>query len=168
MKSGYCESLERLQKQTFIHICPTSLPDYMRNIMPTVTAVPGVFVSPFWDLRIIFTTWHSWGVLLTYQHHVALSFVQFPFLFTPCLDTRRMDIYNPPPLPSFCLFYDYYYFTAAAGFTRRRLLIFIYTYMFFFFWFRCCLFVRLLLFISLMALQLIGNYFYAWIVWRNW
>lgn len=135
MKSGYCESLERLQKQTFIHICPTSLPDYMRNIMPTVTAVPGVFVSPFWDLRIIFTTWHSWGVLLTYQHHVALSFVQFPFLFTPCLDTRRMDIYNPPSLPSFCLFYDYYYFTAAAGFTRRRLLILIYTYMFFFFGF---------------------------------
>jgi len=64
---------------------------------------------------------------------------------------------NPPPRPSLCLFTIIIIFTAAAGFTRRRLL----SSFFSFFGFGAVFFERLLLFISHMALQLIGNYFYA-------
>jgi len=64
---------------------------------------------------------------------------------------------QPSSPPITLPFYDYYYFYRCGGIHTKAPAQFFFS----FFGFGAVFFERLLLFISHMALQLIGNYFYA-------
>lgn len=166
VKSCYCESLARFAESKHRYRIIWGV---WRVIMPTVTAVavpgkyffppirsdPGRSSSPLLALS---------GRLVNISTSCRTLVCSVSLSFHPLCLVRY--IYNPPARRITLPFLRLLLFLPLR---RRRhshekapsLDSVLVSFCFFVF---CTSF----LFISLMALQLIGNYFYAWIVWRNW